>query len=174
MGRPCDRILERHSMAANPSRIGHGISLATQARALNTLDNWSATSDGRRLVATGAVRPSALSREYRLRVEYVRGRQPKTWLVEPKMQRFEGKLPEHIYSDGSLCLYRPRYNEWTPSDFISTHIVPWISEWLLHYEAWLVSGEWYGGGEHPVKVASLVVRDDPVFSLRRGRRRRRR
>jgi hypothetical protein len=28
-------------------------------------------------------------------------------------------------------------------------IVPWISEWLLHYEIWLVTGKWCAGGIHP-------------------------
>lgn len=28
-------------------------------------------------------------------------------------------------------------------------ILPWTAEWLLHYEVWLVTGEWVGGGVHP-------------------------
>ena len=28
-------------------------------------------------------------------------------------------------------------------------IVPWAAEWLMHYELWLVTGEWTGGGDHP-------------------------
>jgi hypothetical protein len=29
---------------------------------------------------------------------------------------------------------------------IADTIVPWTAEWLVHYEIWLVTGEWYGGG----------------------------
>jgi hypothetical protein len=25
-------------------------------------------------------------------------------------------------------------------------VVPWISEWLIYYELWLVTGRWLGGG----------------------------
>jgi hypothetical protein len=27
-------------------------------------------------------------------------------------------------------------------------IIPWTSEWLLHYECWLATGKWHGGGIH--------------------------
>jgi hypothetical protein len=30
-------------------------------------------------------------------------------------------------------------------------IVPWTSEWLLHYEIWLATGDWRGSGIHPGK-----------------------
>ena len=29
-------------------------------------------------------------------------------------------------------------------------LVPWTIEWLFHYEIWLATGTWCGGGEHPV------------------------
>ena len=32
---------------------------------------------------------------------------------------------------------------------IAETIIPWASEWLLHYEIWLATGEWQGGGIHP-------------------------
>ena len=38
--------------------------------------------------------------------------------------------------------------EWAERMLIAEIIVPWISEWLLHYEIWLVTGEWHGGGMH--------------------------
>lgn len=28
-------------------------------------------------------------------------------------------------------------------------VIPWTSEWLLHYEVWLATGDWHGRGEHP-------------------------
>lgn len=30
--------------------------------------------------------------------------------------------------------------------YISETTVPWLSLWLLHYEAWHAIGEWLGGG----------------------------
>lgn len=32
---------------------------------------------------------------------------------------------------------------------VANTIVPWLAEWLEFYEGWLVTGIWYGGGEHP-------------------------
>jgi len=31
---------------------------------------------------------------------------------------------------------------------LSNSVALWISEWLLHYEIWLITGEWHGGGVH--------------------------
>lgn len=30
-------------------------------------------------------------------------------------------------------------------------IVPWACDWLMHYEFWLATGTWAGGGVHPTK-----------------------
>jgi hypothetical protein len=30
---------------------------------------------------------------------------------------------------------------------LATTIVPWIAEWLYHYEAWLATGVWSDGGD---------------------------
>ena len=34
------------------------------------------------------------------------------------------------------------------SQFIADTIIPWTSEWLLHYEIWVATGIWHGGGIH--------------------------
>ena len=34
---------------------------------------------------------------------------------------------------------------------ISDTIIPWISEWLCHFEYWSITGTWCGGGKHPTK-----------------------
>ena len=31
---------------------------------------------------------------------------------------------------------------------IAKTILPWTSEWLVHYQLWLATGEWHGGGIH--------------------------
>ena len=31
-------------------------------------------------------------------------------------------------------------------------IVPWAAEWFWFFEHWLVTGEWLGGGSHPVPI----------------------
>ena len=39
---------------------------------------------------------------------------------------------------------------------IADTIVPWTAEWLVHYEIWLVTGEWYGGGDWPPRRAGTT------------------
>lgn len=48
-----------------------------------------------------------------------------------------------------LCLLHPKKFEWSTIDWLEDSIIPWTIEWLLYYELWLITGKWYGGGEHP-------------------------
>ncbi len=32
---------------------------------------------------------------------------------------------------------------------IALTIMPWISQWLYFYEAWVSTGKWFGKGTHP-------------------------
>ena len=47
----------------------------------------------------------------------------------------------------NLCLYYR--NEWNSTMKITETIIPWISEWLYHFEFWSITGKWCGGGKHP-------------------------
>ncbi|MEY9893897.1 hypothetical protein ABIA35_007434 [Catenulispora sp. MAP12-49] len=55
-----------------------------------------------------------------------------------------GKWLPHVYRDGNLCLYLP--GQWHEEMLLADTILPWASEWLLHYELWLVTGHWSGSG----------------------------
>ncbi|MCV9940422.1 hypothetical protein OIU35_29075 [Boseaceae bacterium BT-24-1] len=63
-----------------------------------------------------------------------------------------GEIAPHIYLDvedparSCLCLYDYRDDEWGPHRAIAETIIPWASEWLFFYEAWLATGIWSGGG----------------------------
>jgi hypothetical protein len=52
----------------------------------------------------------------------------------------------HTYRGNYLCLYYPKFLEWTGGDFIADTIVPWASLWLFYYEMWHAAGVWFGGG----------------------------
>jgi len=112
----------------------------------NFTSGWSAGA----AVWAGELRPTPLSSAYLIRIKYSLGSQPETRVVSPALRYASGceSIP-HTYADGSLCLYMPSYGEWTPRRFIADTIVPWASLWLAHYEFWLATGEWRGGGEHP-------------------------
>lgn len=99
---------------------------------------------------TGDLQPTALSDTYKIQVRYVLGFNPKIRVLSPALRTVsdEERIP-HRYPDGSLCLYQPAYGEWSSQRFISDTIIPWASLWLAHYEYWLSTGKWHGGGEHP-------------------------
>lgn len=96
--------------------------------------------------------PSELSSSYEIKLVYKFGKNPDVFVVSPKplaLAEGKSKLP-HVYDHDKqwLCLYHKPSREWTPNMMIADTIVPWISEWLLHYEYWVVTGIWHGGGIH--------------------------
>lgn len=97
----------------------------------------------------GTVQPSAASNLYKIRIQYDFGSVPKVWVICPELKtRNSGERIPHIYPDNHLCLYLPAKREWTRDQAIAKTIVPWTSLWLYHYEIWLATGEWMGGGVH--------------------------
>lgn len=136
-------------MARNRFPSGAPVSLALQAARINALSNWTGRSDGRVLVAKGKVQPTELSGPYNIRITYRLKQRPAVILVDPPLQQRDGKWPDHLYGKEELCLYHPKYREWTPDRVLSETIIPWISEWLACYETWLITGDWLGGGVHP-------------------------
>jgi hypothetical protein len=92
----------------------------------------------------GTFRPTPLSRTYVLRLTYQQPRTPELVVVSPELERPKGMRLPHVYPGNRLCLCYP--HEWKRSDVIAQTIVPWASEWLLHYEFWATTGEWHGGG----------------------------
>lgn len=101
----------------------------------------------RNLEWTGHLQPSPLSIRYKVRIAYRLGKRPVVTIIEPCLERLEGERLPHVYEKDELCLYYP--GEWSGKSHIADTIIPWISEWLLHYEIWLATGGWQGGGEHP-------------------------
>jgi len=122
--------------------------------------------DERTAVWTGQLRPTKTS--YHLRMFYrvphllerttVRRVQPRVYVERPALQQKpgnpEGRLP-HVYwingdpSQGEpcLCLFDPDH-EWSICDQLADTTVLWASKWLYWYEAWLVTGIWFGPGRH--------------------------
>jgi hypothetical protein len=90
---------------------------------------------------------------------YQLGFNPRVEVLSPKLELAEGKkeIP-HMYNQKRLCLHYPKYREWTPKKLLSKTIIPWISDWLYHYESWLATGEWLGGGiEHaPLPIVARI------------------
>jgi len=102
---------------------------------------------------THAVKPSPLSATYTLHLRYKVGSGADIYVLSPsplKLAKGKTKLP-HVYSTPKqkLCLYYPEAKEWAPSMYYAKSLIPWACEWLVHYELWLATGDWKGGGiEH--------------------------
>lgn len=101
------------------------------------------------LVWTGFLQPSNLSANYTVRMVYKLGKRPRVSVLDPTLERYEGKALPHVYTGNVLCVYTPWNQEWTEDQRLVDTIIPWTSEWLLHYEFWLITGVWHGGGTHP-------------------------
>jgi hypothetical protein len=97
------------------------------------------------------VKPSPISRAYRLRLTFSWDKGVKIFVIDPKPLELPAgkfKLP-HVYSTPKqqLCLYYPVLREWDPGMYYVHTMIPWACEWLIHYELWLGNGgTWLGGG----------------------------
>lgn len=96
------------------------------------------------------LQPSELSPHYEIKVEYILGKNPDVFIVNPKPLPLADEATQlpHVYchTKQHICLYYRPDREWKPTQMIADTILPWISEWLLHYEYWIVTGNWAGGG----------------------------
>jgi hypothetical protein len=98
------------------------------------------------LVLTGWLQPDDCAGRYRVRIEYVAGREPNATILSPVISP-SPKI--HMYNDHSLCLsFRPdlRWTERTP---VYQYTIPWVAEWILYYEMYLLNGGTWEGPESP-------------------------
>lgn len=111
----------------------------------------------RKLVWCYDIQPTAMSRCYTVKIKYRPNSKgvmtPETYVLFPRhlpLAEGKAKLP-HVYCNESqkICLYDWRNKEWNPAMPLATTIVPWASEWLYFYEVWVMTGVWYGEGNHP-------------------------
>lgn len=127
-----------------------GLTLPIQAAGLRGRWGFDCQLERKRLVATGVIRPHALAREYRVRIEYEPGKYPRAWVDDPPLRpRTKGGSIKHTYPGPRPCLFHPPGREWTSAMQIADTILPWLMAWLFFYEVWHATGEWLGGGiEH--------------------------
>jgi hypothetical protein len=118
-----------------------------------------------RLVWFQHIRPHILFHEYLCRFEYSLGRYPRVYVIDPALSQLAGgrDLP-HVRSSEepvALCLFV--YDEacWSPDMLLGKVVVPMAFFWLACFEDWLFSGEWRGGGTHPITPCPPTT--PPVF-----------
>ena len=106
-----------------------------------------------RMKVTGVLQPTSRSVVYQFVLKYGLADSPKIKIVLPTLQKNDkGEEVPHLYPGENLCLYHPQYCDFSRTDFLYNTIIPWTSLWLFYYEVWYMTGEWLGGGEHPVKL----------------------
>lgn len=104
------------------------------------------------LIWKGEIKPTPLSRSYQIKIIFNPAKSISLKVILygeiPGIERVD--FPHYFHKDVKakwveICLYRFREFDYR-KDLISYTIVPWIADWLLHYELWLATGEWLGGG----------------------------
>ena len=140
------------------------LSLAAQKAALDSFFPESKTilEQDNKITWVHTVMPSPLSANYKLKLHYSRDMGLRVYVLEPyplKLADGATSLP-HVYSNEEqlLCLYYPKDKEWNSNMLFAKTIVPWACEWLIHYEIWLATGIWHGGGvEHGTIAEKIAV-----------------
>jgi hypothetical protein len=117
------------------------------------------------------VTPTTLSRDYSITIAYDLYSFPKVCVLAPTLRDRDNGPAPHRFKDGSLCLHLD--DEWSTDLLIANTILPWTSEWLFHYEIWLATGNWNGGGEWPPRrQANSTLTANMTRSERRHQKRR--
>lgn len=106
------------------------------------------------LVWKAVLKPTAVSREYRVQISFDEHSAPRVVVSGDSLRDLAKSDFPHKYDVDPVnkrvrvCLYLPTEFDYAKS-FAET-LVPWTMEWLFHYEIWLATGKWCGGGLHPM------------------------
>lgn len=155
------------------------LNLAKQALLIrHEWPSFTAAVNGNVLVARGKVRPTPITAEYTVRIEYRSGSAPSIFVEDPSLKRRAANPDEpipHTYDFTNPgkerpCVFFPP-EDWSPTKAISKTVIPWLMTWLVDYELWHATGEWLGGGRHPEVERS--GRLDPRLKRHAARNRRR-
>lgn len=92
------------------------------------------------LVCRGIFQPENCN-AYDVRIEFRAGCFPQVYILSPEIKP---NADIHIYSEGSLCLFYPGDMKWKDTTSIAENTIPWIFEWILFYELYLLTGVWEG------------------------------
>ncbi len=89
----------------------------------------------------GTIRPTEYSPTYSIEIDYPMGGIPHVTIKDPSII---AKARTHVYKEGCLCLYDPQQTPWRGTNNLHETIIPWIAEWIVFYELYLIEGKWLG------------------------------
>jgi hypothetical protein len=104
------------------------------------------------LVCRGVIASPDYKNEYKVEIKCVYGCEPYTQILEPA--DIVPSINIHMYPDHSLCLHYPPDMRWSARTPISDYTIPWLVEWIVYYELYLVNGGKWEGPESPVHFTS--------------------
>ena len=126
-----------------------------RAMMLRRWPGFTCDLNGGRVSCEGILRPTPLGADYRVRVRYTVGRRPRASVIDPLLRRREQQRDEpipHTFNDRIPGREEPCLHfrgEFRSDRLLANTILPWLVEWLAHYEVWRATGIWTGGGiEH--------------------------
>jgi len=111
------------------------------------------------LICIGILQPPDCN-SYKIKIEYTAGNEPKTTILSPHI---EPNKHIHMYKDHSLCLYFPPDMRWNEKIKLHEYTIPWISEWILYYEIYLINGNKWEGQESPYHITDLDMNVNKDF-----------
>lgn len=104
-------------------------------------NNWRCTIDNKKVLKCHGTIKLGGCDEYRVRIEYIAGKEPKTTILRPNIEPSD---EIHMYKDHSLCLHYTPDMPWNEKVKIHETTIPWISEWIVFYEIYKHTQRWMG------------------------------
>ncbi|WP_157280327.1 hypothetical protein [Pedobacter borealis] len=105
------------------------------------------------LKCVGWMSPPDCANRYKVLIEYVLGKEPKTTILYPKI---EPSKHIHMYKDHSLCLSYPFDLKWTENSTVADLTPPWLAEWIIYYEIYMLNGNIWEGPESPAHLTEAT------------------
>lgn len=139
------------AVKTKPQRL-KSLSLAQQAAGLRAAYPFAEICISRNVLTwRDWLQPLAFSMRYFVEITYRLREMPTTRLLRPSFRELAGeRVVPHVYDQKrqELCLFYPDGREWNSAKAISSTIASWASEWIVHFESWLFTERWDGGGVH--------------------------
>lgn len=114
------------------------------------------------LICQGVVRSVDFKNVYKIEIRCVCGFEPYSKIIEPV--DIEPNLKIHMYNDHSLCLHYGPDMDWNACTPIYKYTVPWVIEWILYYELYLINGGKWEGKESPAHFSEAEKNISHDFS----------
>jgi hypothetical protein len=111
------------------------------------------------LICRGIFKPEGCN-AYDVKIEFRAGLFPQVYILNPEVKP---NADIHIYNEGSLCLFYPGELKWKKTTSIAENTIPWIFEWILFYELYLLTGVWEGEFVPHGNVSAIRENGDKSF-----------